>query len=274
MAEVITRTPLLDEPWRWGDPSIWPRPSFNVEEFQKKIDKIVGLSVRGDSIVKLRWMRDNECYEKIYTKWDLATPTDFDLRAKYKFTTIDLPDGNFVDIPPPRWVLEQRYEPEQIADEWEATRWENVDGLPRPIRDACPGGYYQWLWTIAEHTNCCEDGITEENTVCWGKYREPNEKDLTTLRAMMWRKNKDNLHTNPFEKVSESVETEMIRRANEAYQADHAKRRALHRDVVDDAVKQVIHKYTDDPSVLKHGKYRFVPSSYKSQIKNKKRRKQ
>lgn len=265
-----------DNPQKWANDDTWKRPSFNVAEYQKKIDEIVGKSRGGHSIVVLRWMRDSECYERFYTDWDTeGTPIKHELRARYNFLTVDLPNGDTVDIPPPRWVFEQRYEPEQIAEEWNTARWEMKDGRPVPIRDACPAiGYYQWLWTIAHHTpTCCEDGITAHRTICWGRYREPSEKDLTVLKAMMWRKTKDDMPTNPFEKVSTKTHDMVLKRAAEMDAVREAKKQELRKDILSDAMNQSLHKFTDDPSVLKHGKYRFVPSSYKSQIKNKKRRK-
>lgn len=260
---ATTVSHILDEPWRWADNSTWPRPVFDVAAFQKKIDEIVGVTLKGQSIVRLRWMRDPDCYEKFYTKWDLATPVAFDLRARYKFATVDLPNGDFVDIPPPRWVLEQRYEPEQIAAEWEKARWETVDGMPRPKRDACPAeGYYSHLWTIAAHSpDCCVEGVSKDGTVCWGMYRQPSEKDLTTLRAMMWRKRKDGLRTDPFEKPSAAVEDKVIRRQHNFDEEAQGKKNRLQREIIDDAVRQALHKFTDDPSVLKHGKYHILDSS-------------
>lgn len=256
-----TASHILDEPWRWAETSTWARPVFDVAAFQKKIDRIVGVTTKGQSIVVLRWMRDRECYEKFYKKWDLITPTDYDLRARYKFATVTLPDGEFVDIPPPRWVLEQRYEPEQIAATWEQSRWETVDGIPRPKRDPCPReGYYSHLWTIASHPNCCADGIKSDGIVCWGSYRRPSEKDLTTLKAMMWRKRKDGLGTNPYEKPSEAVEAKVLQRQAEFDEKEQAKKNALQREIIDDAVRQSLHKFTDDPGVLKHGKYHILDS--------------
>jgi len=263
MISTSIRNPIFDSPWRWAENSSWPRPSFDVQAFQKRIDAIVGKTARGDSIVVLRWMRDKECFEKWYTQWDVTTPTAHELRARYKFCTIeDIPGqpGLVVDIPPPRWVLEQRYEPEQIAAEWEKTRWEMRDGVPRPLRDACPReGYYAWLLTIASHGRCgCENGILtvgDQPTVCWGRYAEPTEQVLTTLKRMMWLKRKDNLGTNPFEKPSEAVQEKGIKRLYSALADDKAKKAELQKDIIGDAIKQNLWKHTDDPTVLKHGKY-------------------
>ena len=257
----------LDEPHRWADQSTWRRPSFDVEGFQSKINEIVGLSQRFDPIVKLRWMRDSECYEKKNTSWDSENKViTFDLRARYKFLTIDnLPDqpGLIIDIPPPRWVLEQRYEPEQIREAWEKERWEMIDGMPRPVKDSCPSeGYYAHLWTIAGHDGCCEDGVTEgadgAPQVCWGQYRAPSEKDLTTLKAMMWRRAQDDVITNPFEAPSEAMESKVVKRQHESDRIVQEKKDELSKDIMGDAIRQNLHKFTDDPSVLKHGKYHFT----------------
>lgn len=255
-------TPILDEPWRWADDSSWRRPIFDVKAFQAKIDEIVGLTVRGDSIVRLQWMRDMECYEKRYTAWDsVGTPIKHELRATYKFVTVPIEGGDIIDIPPPRWVLEQRYEPEQIAEAWEKERWETEDGIARPLKDAVPGnGYYKWLWTVASHNNCCEEGvITDEHgsRVCWGRYRKPGEKDLTTLRAMMFRKRQDGLIISPFEHIDPAIEDKVVRRQLEFDRVEDNKKKEITRDVINDAIAQNLWKYTDDPGVLKNGKYHF-----------------
>lgn len=264
MIKVAGITSFLDQPWKWADSSTWRRPLFNVKAFQKKIDAIVGKSLRGDSIVKLRFMRDSECYEQRHTSWDsFGKPITSELRARYKFITVGpLEDGTIVDIPPPRWVLEQRYEPEQIRDAWEKERWQMNNGLPVPVKDACPDGYYTWLWTIATHHNCCENGITINNAgeeaVCWGFYRHPGEKDLTTLKAMMWRRAQDDVMINPFERPSHDMELKTVQRQFDADKVEQDKKDELGREIIGDAIRQNLHKFTDDPGILKHGKYHFT----------------
>lgn len=110
---------------RWADAGIYKPPLFDATAFQRKVDRIVGKSPSGASIVKLVWAWDARKYEN--TTWDFAgNATTGEWRQKYRALTIDIGNGDYVDIAPPRWILEERFEPEAIAQSWELTRYRRI----------------------------------------------------------------------------------------------------------------------------------------------------
>jgi hypothetical protein len=133
-----------NNPSRWADAGIWKAPSFGAQQYQKKIDRIIGLSPSGHSIVKLVWAWDARKWENL--EWDFAgQATAGEWRQKYRALTIDIGNDDYVDIAPPRWILEERFEPEQIAQSWELTRYRMkvVEPVPAMCRYCkSPGRFF------------------------------------------------------------------------------------------------------------------------------------
>lgn len=121
-----------DNPKHWADAGIFRAPAFDVKAYQKKIDRVVGLSPSGHSIVKLIWAWDARKWEN--TEWDdFGNATAGEWRQKYRALSIDIGNDDYVDIAPPRFLLEERFEPEQIAHSWELTRYRLKVVEPIPI---------------------------------------------------------------------------------------------------------------------------------------------
>src|SRR5262245_46095333 len=122
---------------RWADAGIWKAPSFGAQQYQKKIDQIIGLSPSGAPIVKLSWAWDVRKWEN--TEWDgFGQATAGEWRQKYRALSVDIGGGDYVDISPPRWILEERYEPEAIAVSWALTRYRPVvTGTPPAMCPNC-----------------------------------------------------------------------------------------------------------------------------------------
>jgi hypothetical protein len=133
-----------NSPSRWADAGIFRLPLFDAPSFQKRIDKIVGLSPSGHPIVKLIWLWDARKWEN--TEWDFTgRAIGGEWRQKYRALSIDIGNDDFVDIAPPRFGLEERFEPEAIAQSWELTRYRLKVVEPMPI--ACrycktPGRFF------------------------------------------------------------------------------------------------------------------------------------
>lgn len=116
----------------WADAGIYKRPEFDVLGWQKKAGKIVGLSASGHSIVKLIWAWDARKWEN--TNWNsYGQATEGEWRQKYRALTLPIGGDDYVDIAPPRWILEERFEPEAIAQSWELTRYRLKVVEPVPI---------------------------------------------------------------------------------------------------------------------------------------------
>jgi len=110
---------------RWADSGIFKSPLFDASSFQRQIDKIVGVSPSGHPIVRLIWMWDARKWEN--TEWDeFGNATQGEWRQRYRALTVEIGNNDYVDISPPRWALEERFEPIAIAQSWELTRYRRV----------------------------------------------------------------------------------------------------------------------------------------------------
>lgn len=190
---------VYDNPAKWGSAGIWHPPTFNVQKFQKKLDRICG-TANGKPIVRLVWAWDARTKDFYYTKWDsFGRGTAAEFRFKYRFLTVPLGEGESMDIPPPRWILEQRYEPGQYGPVWEQSRWQtrNVYGEERRFElrpEAPPDGWYGFLHCIAIHEpdqSCCLRALKDRGATCWGIYREPSQVDLDLIAGAVQRRNAD-----------------------------------------------------------------------------------
>lgn len=122
---------------RWAEAGIWKTPLFDVKSYQKRIDQIVGLSPSGHSVVSLVWAWDAHRWEN--TEWDaFGNATKGEWRQKYRALSVEIGGDDYVDIAPPRWILEERFEPEAIAQSWELTRYQKkVTGQPNFVCSGC-----------------------------------------------------------------------------------------------------------------------------------------
>lgn len=128
---------VYDNQSRWADAGIFKAPLFDSHSFQRRIDRIVGVSPSGHSIVRLVWAWDARKWEN--TGWDdFGNATQGEWRQKYRALTVEIGNDDYVDISPPRWILEERFEPQAIAQSWELTRYKReIVELPPPVCRYC-----------------------------------------------------------------------------------------------------------------------------------------
>lgn len=204
----------LNDPLKWWS-TINP-PLFNRGKFQKKVDKIVGLSVRRKSIIVLRWA------------WESSYEMFGKLKQRYSFLTLEI-KGQEVQFSVPRWVIEQRIEPEQFESSWNATRYvvdpatvvtdtstakydlngdvtyagDVVHSGDKRDKGPCPNEWHQNLWVIADHDILCCEKAEKMNRSCWGYYRNPSQWDLSEISRIHHAKLNDSTYNqNPFEPLS------------------------------------------------------------------------
>lgn len=220
----------LDNPADWPYLMLQDAPTFDVVGFQKKIDRVVGLSPSGQPIVRLKWARD--CVKPLNTEWDFAgNATKTEMMQKYCAFRVDIDNqpGDYVEISPPRWVLEERYEPRQYESSWDSARYVNVaTDAPRPLCRYC----HCLNWVDSHKSEGCalrcifcgeinlvpfvrrdvvgpapRDGwynalpqigivgvhnkITKERFGPWGAYRVPDQSDIDVLRKAIHLRSKD-----------------------------------------------------------------------------------
>ncbi len=238
----IERHPVYDNPAKWGTFGIWERPVFDADAFQKKLDAIAGTSITGHPIARLSWAWDRHCREFNFTKWDFAgNGVEGEWEYKYRVARVPIGNGDTTDICAPRWIIEQRYEPEQYALSWERSRWaekdvgkrhkcgksdeelqtedcdcENVRARAELKPPAPAEGWYQLLWTVAEHEPqkaCCARLYAENRRNCWGLYRLPGEKDLRRLQRAISLRDADAHKVDPFAPMSDAALAEVHRAA-------------------------------------------------------------
>ncbi len=268
------RHPVLDDPLKWATPGIWEPPAFNARKFQKRIDRIVG-TADGQPIVRLVWAWDKRCRDFRFTKWDsFGRGLEGEFSYRYRAATVPLNDVDTVDICPPRWILEQRYEPGQYAAEWERSRWASrcvgKDGSGNPIEQRCelkgppPFEWYGFLMAVSEHDpgrTCCARRWRDYRVNCWGYYREPSQSDLDLLAEAVARRNADPYKYSPHEPLPAEALDEIQRAA------------FIEEDIIEQDKKVQIHDLWSDwvgthgwrineprhAKSLTHGRYHFMP---------------
>jgi hypothetical protein len=228
--QTLTPRRKIDQIKHWGEPDIIAQPDFDLKGFQKKINKIVGLSADGKEIIRCRWAWDADCFSLFYTKWlPEGTPIDSEMRAKYRFTTLEVDSETKVDICPPRFVMEERLDPAQYYDSWEANRWQYDAKLKRkvPLRPAPPReGYYMFWYFVSLHDpgNKCCFRAAKSDAECYGLYREPGQIDLDGIAAIRGKLDRDKNRPNPYAPIGPEV-LQAVQRDTEAAEKDRAEAR-------------------------------------------------
>lgn len=256
------RFEALNNPRRWADPGIHTPPAFNVRKFQKRINRVIGTSVNGQPIVRLVWAWDEQQFEA------------GEIRQKYRFYSHEITSGpqagKIIDISPPRWILEERHEPEQYLSAWNRVRYVTVpdefsfsgrrtlDALGAPPTD----GWYLPLWVIAEHDddNACCLRMLEQKRKCWGCYREPSDIDLNLLAEAKARRDATPFKQSPHEPLTPQTVAEAFlagRAANEAEAV--AKRKQLHELWLSHVETWGWRIGETNPKRLHHGRWHLMP---------------
>lgn len=254
---------VYDDPRKWGSPGIWHPPSFNVAKFQKRLNRICGTS-DGKPIVRLVWAwRSREFF---HTEFDgLGKPAKGEWRAKYRFMTVTLPNGDEVDISVPRWILEQRHEPGQYWQTWQRSRYVYDPILGRRVDkrgEPPPDGWYSYLRTIAEHDPhqaCCDRAWRNHRRRCWGYYRKPSSKDLLILQKAVRLRDADPQKTSPHEPLPAEALDDAQRLAYAEAEAFEQDEKRINYDFWADWVSaHGWRAFELNPKTLSHGKFQFA----------------
>lgn len=214
--EIVTHG-TFDDQQKWCAAGIHIPPAhFDQKKYQKALDKICGKSAGGHSVVRVKWAW--ECRKRINCEWDeFGNATKSEWRQTYCALTVPIDDEDTIDIAPPRWVLEMRYEPGQYEDSWELTRYRHdalscrrcfnrtiglvensTSCVQRDLAGAAPReGWYAALpkiGVVAEHDRngqCCKNLWEGNREVCWGRYRIPDQRELRALQRAVHLRDQD-----------------------------------------------------------------------------------
>lgn len=233
-----------------NDPDLWTAesrpPHFGREGYQARLDAIAG-TVGGRPVVRV--VAACEVIDR-----------DFGEEShRYAVAT----DGEGREVCPPRYLFEQRYEPEEYADSWEAARYvfDPRDNTMLDRGDPPREGWYDEIWCCATHDEFCCSKANAAEQRCWGYYKEPGELELKRLRWSWAKVQKDKL-VNPFQKLTPE---QMEQAGKQAMERIQAKRDAQRSDIIlsiDDNFRMHSHRLRCGESAkhLRHGKYTFMDS--------------
>ena len=227
-AVVNLRHPIFDHQGRWSSEGIFKPPTdFDAESYQKKLNEIVGVSASGQPICRVSWAW--ECRKWANTAWDgFGNATKGEWRQRYRALTLEIGNDEYVDISPPRWVLEERFEPGQYERSWESSRYAHIASecrrcinrsvgliedsttcVKRDVHGPAPrDGWYNLvphIGMVADHERgmrCCERLWKESKEICYGRYRVPDGRELQILRRAIAERNADS-EVNPHLELDE-----------------------------------------------------------------------
>lgn len=157
-----------------------PAPSHvDVAAYQGSLDFIVGTR-HGRPIIKLAWAPD----ELRWYPYALDTePRGYTFPIFHAYTDAE---GQFIAAP--RWVLLERFEPEQYGPTWETGRYSVYDGSVWDWKGPCPPERYIELRCHSAHDGVCCPCLGDtckcgtDYDHCWGNYLDPNDRLLDWVR--------------------------------------------------------------------------------------------
>jgi len=189
------------------------------------------------------------------------------------------------DIGVQRFVLEVHVPRAVVAPDWEfqrymwdadlraeTDRWTARTGRERTTEEEqgrvdvlgpCPDPFYQALFTVAEHRNCCNGrGSTKDGRICFGLFRMPNDSDIARVQGMLRGRERAKQARRADEPITKAeLVTAAKNHAQKAIEQDR-RRSARIQERVADWMKVHGHRLTEgDPSVLSQGKYHFLTGS-------------
>lgn len=185
--------------WLMGDFERPPWDDTRIKAFQDKLDSAFGAK----NAIILAWSGDKRYGDAFYTDWFANGLPKGKLERKppLLFAEYKVNETDYVYISCPRWLLLEVSHISQYKDSWEANSWVSDDdflGGRKRIRAIEPPEFmYSHFKIIAEHDApllknamppCCEQMLAQ-NRICYGRYKEPSDEDIASVRRV--RENQD-----------------------------------------------------------------------------------
>lgn len=255
MNRIIALKEINRYPIGLWDRHFEPKPVFDDQAYQEKLNAIAGF-YNNMPILKLEWGGDTKV--KKFNQWDeVGLPIEEIILPKYALKRPMIVDPTLIEyIPIRRWVIAQYQSPGQynFGDDSDNT-FTDERGINCLIDSKSSEGRYEPLIYVGDHllcpSNCCE------HKICLGAYKDPSEAELEWIRWATQQLAKE-FKQDPDKPVSEELINKHRRDAQ--YKADKIREE---KDEDLDYYWKDWHKThghrltTEDPSVLKHGKYKF-----------------
>lgn len=180
--------------WLTSDFQKSPWDEKQTAEFQKKLDSAFG----GENAIILAWSGDRRYGDALYTDWYANGLPKGKLEHKppLLFAEHKINEHDYLYISVPRFLLLEVLHVSQYEAGWETASWvddpEMIGGRKRIRPEKPPVNMYKHLQVLAEHDDtmmshempqCCVKMLNQKR-ICYGRYREPNEKDIAYVRAI------------------------------------------------------------------------------------------
>jgi hypothetical protein len=211
-----------------------PLAKHEIEDWQKRFDRAFGLNRNGKSCFKLVWNGDRSQWWKYAYDWDsYGKGIKWELRPRILWKKVELGNGDYVDLFPPRWLILMRIEPEQYGAQWkdESWIWDPKRRQRKQIRDdEVPKAFWETVMVIGEHDKFCCDAFDGE---CFGVFRNPNDTDLNWLHA---RKQEFEAGVqSPYENLNARTESQISSFVKDYYRQQYQKMPASTEIVIENA---------------------------------------
>jgi hypothetical protein len=226
----------LDDLCEWGKD--WthtpPLARHEIAEWQKRFDRAFGLNRDGKPCFKLVWNGDRSYWWKYAYDWDAyGKGVKWEQRPRILWKKVEIGNGDYIDLFPPRWLILMRIEPEQYAESWkrESWAWDERRKQNKQIRDdEPPKVFWETVVVIGEHDKFCCDVFEGE---CFGAFRNPNDADLEWLHE---RKREFEAGVqSPYEKLNGRSEARIASFCKDYYRQQYAKMPASTEIVIENA---------------------------------------
>lgn len=246
--------PVYDNEAAIVDAGNTPCP-VDLAVWQKQIDRMAGKTPSGLSNLRIVWGQDFNATKMISCgAW----------RMKYPFFRFE-EAGQILDVGIPRFYVEELVPRETLManGRWDRARYyhDPDSGELIDVLGPCPEtGFYDTVFQVAYHDEACCDGREVKNhEPCLGAYRSPTDQDIDRIARILQRR----------DRATESDLNPSAAQSSRRYKAIISKQEAqVHSEMVDqinDFMKtHAFTWFTDDPTVIKHGKYHWTSGHNKS----------
>ena len=197
----------------YDDPDNWAKGGFEkppwtkeqIDAFQKRLDSAFGAK----NAIVLVWSGDRSFGDEVYDgPWDVyGEPIGRPHRKPVLlFGEYPVGGGDSLYIYPPRWVLMEAHHGSQLEDGWEDSSYVSdpafIGGKKR-IRPKTPPEYYYVHvidGTLSTHEGttvtgdvppCCVRMWKAGKRICYGDYREPDDRDIAMVGELRKAMDKD-----------------------------------------------------------------------------------
>lgn len=227
----------------------------DLKPWQARLDRMAGKTPSGLSNLRLVWGQDFEATKTIVCgAWRMRYPF-------YRFED----GGKIYDIGIPRFYVEELV---PRANLMANGRWENARYYQDPetgktidVLGPCPEtGFYEAVFAIAYHdVRCCGGAEVRDHEPCLGAYREPRDTDFDRIGRILQRRDRATEgQLNPSAADTAKRKEDMVNARDERRQA------ALREQIAGFLKTHAFTWFTDDPTVISHGKYHWVSGHNKS----------